>query len=272
MRRAVESAADVVIFDLEDAVAAGHKAEARKVLATPLAPDFIILPKCASAADLLPLDAQLAVLERVNSLEVGRIRLLPLATESALSVAGLDYRSAPERLAALVFAAEDLSADLGISTARGMAIIEEQDLVYREAAVRGCPIQAPSPVTGDATRPQADWRVRMKPDPVLLFRYSAMTFNGHRIHYDLRYAGDREGYRALVVHGPLTASLLAAQLTANRMGRITRYSFRAEQPLFCGEEMALCGKETRKDIYDLWAETPHGQVAMSASACIEQNT
>ena len=85
------------------------------LVAARLAPDFLMLPKCASVADLVPLNAQLQVLERANGLSPGRIRLLPLVTETAEAVAGLDYRRAPERLAALVFAAEDLSADLGVS-------------------------------------------------------------------------------------------------------------------------------------------------------------
>jgi citrate lyase subunit beta/citryl-CoA lyase len=148
MRRAIQSAADLVIFDLEDSVAAQRKIKARQTLCALLAeqrpacfairvnaqdtehhlddllvvarlsPDFLMLPKCASAADLVPLDAQLQVLERANDLPLGRIRLLPLVTETATAIAGLDYRAAPARLAALVFAAEDLSADLGVA-ARG---------------------------------------------------------------------------------------------------------------------------------------------------------
>ena len=155
-----------------------------------------------------------------------------------------------------------------IGSPRGIAISEEQDLVYREAASgTAAPAASPSPV-GGSPRPPADWRARMVPDPVLLFRYSALTFNSHRIHYDAAYARDEEAYRGLVVHGPLTATLLAEQLSANRRGRIASFSFRAQQPLFCHEEMAICGKAGAEGQFDLWAETPDGQVAMSASAVV----
>jgi 3-methylfumaryl-CoA hydratase len=153
-----------------------------------------------------------------------------------------------------------------ISSPGGIAITEEQDLVYREA-IRSTAAASvvPEPVYDDARSP-ADWRARTVPDPVLLFRYSALTFNSHRIHYDAAYARDEEGYRGLVVHGPLTATLLAGRLSANRRGRIASYAFRAQQPLFCNEEMAICGNAVSKGRFDLWAETPHGQVAMSATA------
>ena len=76
------------------------------------------------------------------------------------------------------------------------------------------------------------WTRTVTPDPVMLFRYSALTFNGHRIHYDREYARDVEGYPGLVVHGPLTASFMAELLRAHAGRRVAAFSFRARGPLF----------------------------------------
>lgn len=118
----------------------------------------------------------------------------------------------------------------------GLALSEEQDLVYREPAAGMAPAPAPQPA------PLASWVETVNPDPVLLFRYSALTMNGHRIHYDLPYARDEEAYPALVVHGPLQATLLA-QLAASRLDRpITAFEFRGERPAFCGAVLHVCGE------------------------------
>jgi hydroxyacyl-ACP dehydratase HTD2-like protein with hotdog domain len=111
---------------------------------------------------------------------------------------------------------------------RGPAIEEEHDIVYRGlagAAVREAPPPPPPPQGGIART--------VTPDPVLLFRYSALTANGHRIHYDRSYVTEVEGYPGLIVHGPLQATLLAdlaARLAPGR--RLARFSFRAVRPLF----------------------------------------
>jgi 3-methylfumaryl-CoA hydratase len=149
---------------------------------------------------------------------------------------------------------------------RGMLIEEEQDLVYR----------APSPAAGAAPavvveRRPAAWREALTPDPVLLFRYSAVTFNAHRIHYDAPYAKTEEGYPGLVVHGPLTATLLASSLLANARGRLAEFSFRGQRPLFADQPMFLCGQPgAAPGQYDLWAENADGEIAMSATARLEQ--
>lgn len=150
-----------------------------------------------------------------------------------------------------------------VSDDAGIAITEEQDLVYRPAVAVAAPPPAP---TEQAERQTADWRIPMTPDPVLLFRFSAATFNGHRIHYDEAYARNEEGYRGLVVHGPLTATLLGERLAQNCPQPVTRFEFRARQPLFCNEPLAICGRKTGDRSFDLWAETPNGEVAMSATA------
>ncbi len=85
----------------------------------------------------------------------------------------------------------------------------------------------------------------MPPDPVLLFRYSALTFNGHRIHYDLKFATGDEGYPGLVVHGPLLATLMVELVRRARpQARVTRFEFRAEQPIFGTAPFTVAGAPT----------------------------
>jgi hydroxyacyl-ACP dehydratase HTD2-like protein with hotdog domain len=111
---------------------------------------------------------------------------------------------------------------------RGTAITEEHDIVYRGlegAAVKHAPL--PPPLPDAATREE------VVPDPVLLFRYSALTANGHRIHYDRSYVTCVEGYPGLIVHGPLQATLMAGLAQRVAPGRrIAAFSFRGLRPLF----------------------------------------
>lgn len=151
-----------------------------------------------------------------------------------------------------------------ISANGAPAIREEQDIVFREAA-RAAPAPAaaataaaaePAPEPVDAVR-------RIAPDPVLLFRYSALTFNAHRIHYDRDYAVGVEGYAGLVVHGPLIATLLMDH--GLRAGLVPRsFTFRAEAPLVDGVPFDLClvrgGDGAR-----LWARDAAGRTAMHAN-------
>lgn len=131
----------------------------------------------------------------------------------------------------------------------GVAVQEEQDIVYREAAAPGS-IAAPS---GDAAAPAASWRRDIQPDTVLLFRYSALTMNGHRIHYDRPYAMEAESYPALVVHGPLQATLLA-DLAAQGLGKpLASFDFRGQSPAFDGRLLHLCG-DTTGDGASVWSE------------------
>lgn len=155
-----------------------------------------------------------------------------------------------------------------LSGKRGVAIEEEQDLVYRESGGEAPP--APPPASPQV----ASWRDEAIPDPALLFRYSALTFNAHRIHYDAAYATGVEGYPGLVVHGPLTATLLADRLAAHFEGPLTAFSFRGVRPLFVGAPVALCGRPQNggPGVFELWAETPEGAVAMSATASVTQAT
>jgi 3-methylfumaryl-CoA hydratase len=143
-------------------------------------------------------------------------------------------------------------------------ISEEQDIVYREATPPGA-VTAPAPVVRYDGVPQ--WSRSFEPDTTLLFRYSALTFNGHRIHYDQTYAHDEEGYPDLVVHGPLTATLLQQFALEHGGGRaLARFDFRGVTPLFVGHAFQLEGKQAEDGTLAVWARGPDGELAMSATA------
>jgi 3-methylfumaryl-CoA hydratase len=145
-----------------------------------------------------------------------------------------------------------------------LAINEEHDIVYRENPKEGEPAPA-----GVAAPADADWSRRIEPDDVLLFRYSALTFNGHRIHYDRRYVTTVEGYPGLVVHGPLIATLLLDLLRRELpAARVTGFSFKAVKPLFDVAPFQVCGRRVDDKTVKLWARTPEGHVAMDASATL----
>lgn len=136
-----------------------------------------------------------------------------------------------------------------LSGPQGLAVVEEQDLVYREAAAPG---SIPAPAAG-APAPQAAWHGELMPDAVLLFRYSALTMNGHRIHYDRPYAIDEEAYPGLVVHGPLQATLLAGLAQRNLGKRLAAFDFRGQSPAFDGAMLHVCG-EPAEGGASLWTE------------------
>jgi len=143
---------------------------------------------------------------------------------------------------------------------KGLAIIEEQDLVYREAAAPG---SIPLPATGTPT-PTSAWCEEMMPDTTLLFRYSALTMNGHRIHYDRPYAMDEEAYPALVVHGPLMATLLASLATRKLGSPLNSFDFRGQSPAFDSLPLYTCGDPAEAGA-SLWTEQG-GQKRMVATA------
>jgi len=152
-----------------------------------------------------------------------------------------------------------------IRNAEGIAIGEEQDVVYRENPKPGDPVTVPK------SAPELpDWQRMICPDPVLLFRYSALTFNGHRIHYDRRYATEVEGYSGLVVHGPLIATLLLDLLRRNVPDKaVSRFSFRAVRALFDTAQFAVCGRMAGdKKSVELWAQDVDGWLAMEATATL----
>ncbi len=148
---------------------------------------------------------------------------------------------------------------------RGLAIDERHDIVYRELHQPGA---LPSP---DVPAPADEqFSRRLTPDPVLLFRYSALTFNGHRIHYDAPYATQTEGYAGLVVHGPLIATLLADLLARQQPGlRLRQFSYKGIGPLFADHELVLCGRQTGEREFALWARNAQGRLGMQATALID---
>ena len=145
------------------------------------------------------------------------------------------------------------------------ALVEHHDIVYREAPRPGAPPPPPSPAPVDAAF-EASW----VPDDVLLFRYSALTFNGHRIHYDRRYATGVEGYPGLVVHGPLLATLLLDLLRTHRPeARVTAFAFRAVRPVFDTAPFAVCGAPGEAPgAVRLWVRDGDGLLAMDATATL----
>ena len=148
-----------------------------------------------------------------------------------------------------------------IGNAEGVALCEEQDLVFRGHSKPGEP--APQLASADS-----EWERTVRPDDVLLFRYSALTFNAHRIHYDHRYATKVEGYPGLVVHGPLIATMLLDLLRRNMPeATVARFSFRAISPIFDTAPFRVCDKrENDGKTVSLWARNEAGGLATTATA------
>ena len=147
-----------------------------------------------------------------------------------------------------------------------LAVRERQSLVYRDPAPAGAPPAPPPP--GDTRFDPAGWDAHraIAPNETLLFRFSALTFNSHRIHYDLPYATREEGYRGLVVHGPLTATLLL-DLAAREMGdnALRTFEFRGLSPAISGEMLHLVLR-SKDAAFELGAFACDGRQVMSASA------
>ncbi len=144
-----------------------------------------------------------------------------------------------------------------------LCLEEEQDIVYREA---GAPTPAPVPIEWPAVPDGAVSRL-VTPDTRLLFRFSALTFNAHRIHYDRPYAMSEEGYPGLVVHGPLTAVLLAQLVQQHTARAMTGFAFRGVSPLFDTAPFRLVGIESGPTV-TLEAQGPDGKVAVAATATL----
>lgn len=148
-----------------------------------------------------------------------------------------------------------------------VAVQERQTIVFRAPAPAAAP--TPSPAPAPAAEPDLSgwtWRRDILPTEAMLFRYSALTFNSHRIHYDLPYARDEEGYPGLVVHGPLTATLLL-DLAQRELGAnaLTAFIMRAQAPAFAGEPIRLVGR-AKDDGWEMAAIGPDGRTIMAAEA------
>lgn len=146
--------------------------------------------------------------------------------------------------------------------AGALKLEEEQDIVYRSPS--------PPKLQGVDPAPDAQWSSAVQADAILLFRYSAVTFNGHRIHYDYPYSTQQEGYPGLVVHGPLIATLLLHRALAEYPGRQASYfSYRGMRPLIAPAVFQLEGRESEPDQLELWAQQA-GSTAQQAQLLLRE--
>jgi len=189
----------------------------------------------------------------------GRLRFqnpLHFGDEVTKTSSILDVKEKSGKSGKLVF----VTVEHKLTVKNEIAIVEEQDLVYREAA-------APGSITGPSSEgptPDSKFHRTIFPDEVMLFRYSALTMNSHRIHYDLPYARDEEAYPDLVVHGPFQATCLIA-MAQRELGRpLKTFEFRGVSPAFAGTTLHVCGEPTDAGI-DVWTEQG-GSKCMTASA------
>jgi 3-methylfumaryl-CoA hydratase len=144
-----------------------------------------------------------------------------------------------------------------------LCVREERDIVYLQG-----PAPAERAAEGEAAHDTAaadSWAMTLTPDPVMLMRFSALTFNSHLIHFDQLYTQREEGYPERVVHGPLVAIMLAQLLSLNGVRRITRFEFKARSPLFVNQPIQLLGRP-EIDRVELRATGPSGVLAMQATA------
>ena len=143
-----------------------------------------------------------------------------------------------------------------------VAVVEEQDIVYREAAKAGDPQPQ-----GKAAPEGPLWRRTLTPDPVMLFRFSALTFNGHRIHYDLDYAKHEEHYPGLIVHGPMQTLLILDLCRRNEARAVRTLDYRAAHPVFHNEAMTVNGNPAADGSkVELWTANASGSYAMTGTA------
>jgi len=150
-------------------------------------------------------------------------------------------------------------------TPRGLAITEDAVSVFREAVPPGQKSGIPQTEPPPAGLP---WTRVIRPDPVSLFRYSALTFNPHRIHYDRPYAMNDEGFPGLVVHGPFSQQCLLDLLRDSTPRPILKFAMRARSPLFDVAPFTLAGGMVNENEADLFAVNPSGGIAMQARATL----
>ena len=144
---------------------------------------------------------------------------------------------------------------------RGLAITELQNIVYRGEPAAGA--KAPEPQSGPMP---AQWEQAVTPDNVMLFRFSALTYNGHRIHYDLPYVTQVEKYPGLIVNGGLTTLMMFELARAHATRPIARWSSRNVSPLFVGRALRVCGAPVEGNKIKLWVVNDQGGLALSADA------
>jgi 3-methylfumaryl-CoA hydratase len=155
-----------------------------------------------------------------------------------------------------------VTVETRISSPRALAIVEEQDIVYRAEPDKNAPPPAPQPAPARAV-----WSRTVTPDPVLLFRYSALTFNGHRIHYDLPYVTGTEGYPDLVMNGGLTTLFVFELARTHASSPIRTIASRNVRPLFVNRAITFGGEPSVDNrTATLWAADDSGALALTAEA------
>jgi 3-methylfumaryl-CoA hydratase len=203
----------------------------------------------------VPLPRRMWAGSQIRFYRAPRVGQLASRTSTIADVSVRQGRSGPLVFVKILHQLRDAEAEL--------LLAESQDIVYRGLPAAG--EVAPEPLAGYG---DPAWQRQIRPDPLLLFRFSALTFNGHRIHYDRDYAVGVEGYPGLVVHGPLVATLLLDLVRRKLPGASLRsFSFRALRPLFDASPLRLCGRpEPDGTVLRLWAEDAQGGLAMDAIA------
>ena len=198
----------------------------------------------------------------------GRLRLdAPIGVGAELSsrsaVVDVSVKSGRSGDLAFVTVRHELTAD-GVPVGT-----EEQDIVYRSEPGGAPPRAVPRPGT-DAAEPTGEWRSELATDPVLLFRFSALTYNGHRIHYDRPYATQAEGYPDLVVHGPLLA-LLALELLRIHVPeqRVCSFAYRLARPAFVPARLIAIGGPARA-LAEITVGAQGAEPSLTATASLER--
>lgn len=149
-----------------------------------------------------------------------------------------------------------------IYSADHLAIIEEHDIVYREASNQ---LLAPAKSASVLVQKPYSYKKPFPIDSVTLFRYSALTFNGHKIHYDRAYCMEKEGYPGLVVHGPLLATCLLHFVKQEHPDQqVATFNFRALKPVFDFHQFSVCG-DIQAQAAELWIENANGEISMQAT-------
>ncbi len=148
-----------------------------------------------------------------------------------------------------------------VTVANEVAVVEEHDIVYRDAPTPGAPAAPDKPAPANAV-----WRHEIMPDEAMLFRYSALIFNAHRIHYDIDYCRKEEGYPGLIVHGPLQTTLLL-DLSRRFAGKpVRKLDYRAVSPVFHNQKLTVGGIPSADGTSaQLWTMGPTGNIAMTGT-------
>ena len=189
----------------------------------------------------------------------------PLRVGDALSRTStiVDVKEKSGRTGSLIFVR--VRHEIRCNGTKEVALTEHHNIVYRAAAEPGDVAPPPQAALADSA-----WQRTITPSDVLLFRYSALTFNGHRIHYDRKYATEVEGYPGLIVHGPLIATLLMDLLRRQQPdARVLRFEFKAVRPTFDTHAFSVHGQPSPdgKAVH-LWGCDHEGWLTMDATATL----